>query len=282
MYEKKEVDPTSWLEVASITTIETTNQPPPRAQQLYIASQLSDIRAWLNAPVRDDMIIEIELLALAFSTGMQDATTYPNHFCFTSNQTGNTIFLSVGVTGIEPSKGFSFPNIGFALSLFLIGAFMMGQMGNIIGTRRRLWLLASNIMQTLMVISAAIVAYSVPVATTGPSAWAILSLLAFSSGGQVAMARGLKITEITTAMATSAYVDVLVDPMLWSFHNRPRNRRVAFLLTLCAGSFAGAYSHRNLNPSFALVLSAIIKTGVTIAFVFNRGVPASGPARSEP
>lgn len=34
---------------------------------------------------------------------------------------------------------------------------------------------------------------------------AVIALLAFSSGGQVAMARALQMTEITTAMATAAY-----------------------------------------------------------------------------
>jgi len=228
------------------------------------------LRSWLNAPVRDDLTLEIELLALSFSIGLQDATTYPKHLCFASNQTGNTIFLAVGASGIAPSKLFSFANVGFALTLFLLGGFVMGQFGNMVGPRRRAWLLVSNVIQTLMVVTAAVLAYVFPEAGYGPIAWAVISLLAFSAGGQVAMARGVKITEISTAMASSAYVDVLVDPRLWDRHNRSRNRRIAFLLMLSAGGFAGAYSYKYINSAFALLVSAIIKVAVTVAFGFNK------------
>jgi hypothetical protein len=50
-----------------------------------------------------------------------------------------------------------------------------------------------------------------PVEDADGHALAVISLLAFSSGGQVAMARGLQVTEITTAMATAAYVDIFID-----------------------------------------------------------------------
>lgn len=146
----------------------------------------------------------------------------------------------------------------------------MGQIGNAVGNRRRLWLLLSSLIQTLMVIAATAIQYTLPIRVQDPATWTVLSLLAFSSGGQVAMARGVKITEITTAMATAAYIDVLVDPRLWARHNRSRNRRVVFLIMLAAGSFAGAYAHKSLNSAFALLASAIIKMGVTVAFGFNR------------
>ena len=228
------------------------------------------LRSWLNAPIRDDLTLEIELLALSFSIGLQDATTYPKHLCFASNQTGNTIFLAVGASGIAPSKLFSFANVGFALTLFLLGGFVMGQIGNMVGPRRRIWLLVSNVIQTMMVSGAAVLSYVFPDSGYGPLAWLVISLLAFAAGGQVAMARGVKITEISTAMASSAYVDVLVDPKLWDRHNRSRNRRIAFLIMLTAGGFAGAYSYKYTNSAFALLLSAIIKVAVTVALGFNK------------
>lgn len=84
------------------------------------------------------------------------------------------------------------------------------------------------------------------------------------------MARGVKITEITTAMATAAYIDVLVDPKLLARHNRSRNRRIIFLINLAGGSFAGAYIHKATTSAFALLISALIKLGVTAGFAFNR------------
>jgi len=63
---------------------------------------------------------------------------------------------------------------------------------------------------------------------------------------------------------------LLVDPNLYALNNRSRNRRFAFLIMLTAGSFAGAYVHRSVNSAFALLVSAILKQLVMIAFVFNK------------
>ena len=227
------------------------------------------LRTYLNEQIREDILLEIELLTLAFATGIQDATSYPDYFCFASNQTGNTVLLAIGVSGIAP-HAFSFSNIGISLSLFLAGGWVAGQLGNTFGPRRRAWLLVSSFVQTLMVWAAVIVQYLVPVQKTGPAAYAVLSLLAFSSSAQVAMARSLKMTEITTAMATAAYVDLFIDPDLYSRHNRCRNRRFAFLSMLAAGSFAGAYMNRGVNSAFSLMISAVLKTVSMLGLFWNK------------
>ena len=52
-------------------------------------------------------------------TGIQDATTFPDYHCFASNQTGNTIFLTLAI--ILPSLNgemFITSNIGVALAFF--------------------------------------------------------------------------------------------------------------------------------------------------------------------
>lgn len=148
----------------------------------------------------------------------------------------------------------------------------MGQLGHYLGPTRRLWILLTNLLQTLLVITATIIQYATPLTVTGPSAWLVISTLAFSSGAQVAMARGLGITEITTAMATAAYVDLMADPKLLVKENRGRNRRLAFLLTLTLGAFVGAFAHKGVNSAFGLLLSSLIKVGVIVAMAFNKKV----------
>jgi hypothetical protein len=148
----------------------------------------------------------------------------------------------------------------------------MGQLGHLIGPTRRAWILTTNLIQTLLVIAATVIQYTSPLHVSGASAYTVLSCLAFSSGAQVAMARGLGITEITTAMATAAYVDLVADPKLLWRENRGRNRRVAFLVALTAGAFAGAFAHRGVNSAFGLLLSSGIKVCVMIAMAFNKKV----------
>ena len=134
--------------------------------------------------------------------------------------------------------------------------------------------MASSIIQTALVFVAAGIQYAgpSPVEDTGPHALAVISLLAFSSGAQVAMARGLQITEITTAMATAAYVDIFIDEQMFAKRNRRRNRRIAFLLSLFAGSFAGAFAYKARGSPFALIVSGIGKALVTISLVANKDV----------
>ena len=148
----------------------------------------------------------------------------------------------------------------------------MGQLGNHVGCRRRLWLLVSNTLQTTMVFTAIGLQYRNGVSVTGSMTMGVIALLGFSSGAQVAMARSLKITEITTAMATAAWVDVLVDFNILESHNRPRNRRLLFLLSLFAGSFAGAFAYSKVGSAFALLISGVGKVLVTIVFSFNKGM----------
>ena len=114
-----------------------------------------------------------------------------------------------------------------------------------------------------------------------PWTWSTLALLAFSAGGQVAMARGVRVPEISTATASSAYVDLLVDPNLYAKHNRSRNRRVAFLMILAAGCIVGAFLHEHISSPLTLVISGIVKLVVTLSFAFNKSEDGSLAPRSE-
>jgi len=200
---------------------------------------------------------------------MQDATTFPDYRCFASNQTGNTVLLAVGVFGIGGGI-FSLASISVSLTLFIAGVAILGQFGNRLGVRKRWWLLASSLLQTVLVFAAAALQYRYGVKKDGPLAVLVIALLAFAGGAQVAMVRSLKITEITTAMATAAYVDVFIDPRILDRLNRARDRRLLFLLCLLAGSFAGAGAYKTMSSAFALLISAVGKLIVTFTLLCNR------------
>lgn len=222
--------------------------------------------------IREDFLLEAELLILSFATGIQDAASWPDYACFASNQTGNTLFLAIGVAGLT-KNGYSFPNIGVSLSMFVAGGFVMGQLGNVVGVRKRLWLLISNLIQTTLCFCAVIIQDSWPIKRDGHAAMMVIALLAFSSGAQVAMGRSLKITEITTAMATAAFIDLVVDPDLGKLKNRLRNRRLGFLAMLIAGCFAGAFAQRDISSTCPVLMCAVLKGTVAVGFLFNKAIP---------
>jgi uncharacterized membrane protein YoaK (UPF0700 family) len=236
------------------------------------------IKEYLSAPVLEDVLLEAQMLALTFATGIEDAITFPDFHCFVSNQTGNTVMLAIAASSISPTI-VSLPYIATSLSMFVLGGCVIGQLGNFLGCRRRGWLILSSIVQTILVFAASWLQFMHTGSDhTKAADLGVIALLAISASGQVAMARSLRMTEITTANATSAYVDTFIDVNLYKFQNRSRNRRLLFLLSLCGGSFVGAFMYLKLGSPLTLLIAAVGKTLVTITLFFNREVERLNPA----
>lgn len=229
----------------------------------------------LNGEVADDLFLELELMGLAVATGIMDATTFPDYHVFVSNQTGNTALLAVGALHID-SNIVKLQNVGVSLGVFIAGGMILGQLGNVFGPRRRLWLLVTNMLQTALVIVATSLRWKCTTSDGTSGSFVVLSLLAFASGGQIAVARTINVPEITTAMVTSAYIDLIVDPRILASQNRPRTRRFFFICCLLLGSFIGSIGYHYVGPSLSLLLSAICKLVVTMAFFANADMSTSG------
>ncbi|KAK4239710.1 hypothetical protein C8A03DRAFT_32232 [Achaetomium macrosporum] len=251
-------------------------------------SALSKTWRHLNENVRSSVLAELQLLILTFCIGVQGkyppglalspyAVSFPDFHCFASNQTGNTVFLVLAIVLPEANGDmFVTANIGVALGFFLASAWLTGQLGHIIGARRRLWLIFCNFVQTCLVFAAAGLQYvyrsssgqlALDGAQTPSTLWAI-GLLATAAGSQVVQSRSLRMTEISTAMATAAWVDLMIDPDLFALSNRPRNRRVGFLISLVLGTLAGAFIFRRVGSPAALMVSGAGKLLVTVMYLF--------------
>jgi uncharacterized membrane protein YoaK (UPF0700 family) len=246
---------------------ETATSPSTTRQSLLSWSGFKQY--WL-VDLGVNTFVEAQLLLLTFAVGIQDAISYPDFRCFASNQTGNTVVLAVALAG-QAGTLFDAANTGVSLGSFLAGAMFTGHLGNFTGKRRRAWQVAIALAQTFMVAGSAWVQYVHGTDQTGVWARTALALLAFASGSQVAAARAFKIPEITTAMATAAWVDLLIDENLFARQNRPRNRRAFFLATLVAGSFAGAYARKAIGSPNAIMISAAVKVMVIVAMLVSPG-----------
>lgn len=249
------------------TTANTAPLPPTKDRTTRLLQHL-------GATVRPNAFAELELLILTFVTGIQDATTFPDYHCFASNQTGNTVMLALSIVMPKETEGLFVPaNIGVSLAFFLLGAWLTGQLGNhLFGRLSRPFILVSNFMQTLMVFATAAIQFTYGVHLKDKMTLVLIALLAFASGSQVVMSRSLRMTEISTAMATAAWVDLVIDSELLRAHNRARNRRVLFLLTLIAGAFAGAGIYVKMGSAFALLISGLGKSVVMVMFLFNKAM----------
>lgn len=160
-------------------------------------------------------------------------------------------------------------NIGMALGLFLGAGWLTGQLSHIVGPRKRWWLLLCNLIQTCLVFGAAVIQYRHGIQVQSTASLAVIGLLAFAAGSQVVQSRSLGITEISTAMATAAWVDLMIDERLFVLDNRPRTRRAAFLLSLIAGTFVGAAIYKEAGSATAIAVSGGGKLLVTILYLFT-------------
>lgn len=254
---------------------ETATSNPTDQQRLLSRNGFKQY--WL-ADLRVNTFVEAQLLLLTFAIGIQDAISYPDFRCFASNQTGNTVVLAVALAG-QAGSLFDAANTGVSLGAFLAGAMSTGHLGSLVRKRRRVWQVAIALAQVLMIAGSAWIQYVHGTQQSGAWARGTLALLAFASGSQVAAARAFKIPEITTAMATAAWVDLLIDEDLFAVRNRPRNRRALFLATLVAGSFAGAYARKAIGSPNAIMTSAAVKVVVIVAMLVSPGERADPDAK---
>ncbi|RDA85204.1 hypothetical protein CP532_2365 [Ophiocordyceps camponoti-leonardi (nom. inval.)] len=233
----------------------------------------------LTDDVRSSLFAESQLVLLTFCTGLQDVTTFLDYHCFASNQTGNTVFLCIAlIISKLDSETFVTANIGMSLGVFLGAGWLTGQLSHEFGPRKRWWLVWCNLLQTVFVFAVAGLQYRYGRVDRGPVALGSIALLAFAAGSQVVQSRSLRMTEISTAMATAAWVDLVIDPKLFALHNRSRNRRVAFLISLAVGSLVGAVVYRQVGSAAAMVVSGAGKLLVTVLYLFS---PAEDKRQTE-
>ncbi|WWC66347.1 uncharacterized protein I206_100248 [Kwoniella pini CBS 10737] len=215
--------------------------------------------SWMSDTVTAKSLVFC-LIMQAFATGILDATTYLDFQTFASNQTGNTILLTVAIV---KSSGHLLLLTGVSFASFLGAALVFGHIGNFIGVRRRIWLLMNVTAQIIFLILSTIFLSSIgPIQTRlgEKHEWVIISLFATMSGAQVVSARQASIQEIPTAPMTSSYVDLVSDKYLFSgFKNKnskSRNRRLSYILSMIIGSFIGGIMHKYAG-SWIVVLVAI-------------------------
>lgn len=216
-------------------------------------------------------ITTLHLLLQTFATGLQNAISYAQFHCFASAQTGNTVVLALALTDRHNSWD-RLANATVSLCSWLAGALVTGQVGNAVGPRRRVWQVAVGVLQTGMLVVSAWIHYEL---SDGEAFQGIgtrprvgLGLLAAACGSQVAAARAWGVPEISTAMATAAWVDLLIDRRVLAWRNKARDRRVAFLGSLVLGGVSGAFALERVGAAEVVVLSAVLKGVVVVGLMF--------------
>ncbi|KAI9927859.1 hypothetical protein ASPWEDRAFT_29251 [Aspergillus wentii DTO 134E9] len=233
-------------------------------------------------PKRTDLI----LIACGFVGGLVDGLSFNAWGSFSSMQTGNTVFIALGVSG-QPE----YPQYLWAKSLIALATFLTSNLFFIHGSRllnplRRSTVILSFAIQTAAILAAAILVQlgtisPKPENPRAPIEWMQvlpISLLAFQAGGQIVASRILAFDEIPTVVLTTLLCDLLVDTKLyvrpWKA-NPKRNRRIGAFLALFLGAMTAGGLSKVTGLASSLWFAMAIKLTMTLSFFVWRVDKAS-------
>ncbi|KAJ4316150.1 hypothetical protein N0V84_008006 [Fusarium piperis] len=235
---------------------------------------------------------DILLLVCFFVAGLVDSAAFNLYGCFVSMQTGNTIFVGLGVSGQpENLPGKAWSRCFLAIIFFGIGALFFSNFHRYFGPQKRWVLVASFLIQSIITGLVALLATTGAVrngphdrTTTHKDGWIIervrndfpysdyapIILLAFQSAGQIVASRVLKYNSMPTIVLTSLYCDMMSDAKLFTApitDNADRNRRATGAVLLFAGAVSGGFLSKSwVGFAGALWIAAFLKLCISFSW----------------
>lgn len=221
---------------------------------------------------------DLVFVLCSLTTGLCDGVVYASFGCFISMQTGNTIFVGLGASGIPMNKPYGWLKSLVSICGFFTGSFVFAKIMRALGNRKRGVLTVCFAIQAIFVfIAAAIIeADAIPhdindQPTSGPLFLELIpiALLAFQFGGQIAASRGMGFNELPTVVLTSVYFDIASDPAIVDgvTKNVKRNRRIGSVVAIVVGAIAAGWLCRSdAEMQSALWISGFFKVCIAVGW----------------
>jgi uncharacterized membrane protein YoaK (UPF0700 family) len=194
----------------------------------------------MKAPPSPDSVSPNILLGMTATTGIVDAVSIlALGHVFTANMTGNVVFLGFALAG---APGFSILRSSLALIFFLLGAVVGGRLSTSMSSRPvRQWTGWAFSIDGFLLITAALVSLvSVnPGSENSVPLLGVIGLTALAMGLRNATARKLGVPDLTTTVLTLTITGLAADSSLAGGTNPRWQRRIASVLVMFAGAFAG-------------------------------------------
>ncbi len=198
------------------------------------------------------------LLVLTFATGVIDAASFlALGQVFAAMQTGNVIFLGLGIAGVEGAP-FLAPLIG--LAAFLAGGVAAALVVH--GSRARPAAQAALLPRWLgveagLLVLAAILAAVLDVDPGHASAYCLIALLSLTMGLRNTIIRGAAGPNLATTVLNLTLTTATPGTVLAAAASADLRERAAGLLAILAGAVAGALlADSSLPPALLLAAAA--------------------------
>ncbi|KAK7394068.1 hypothetical protein QQX98_013148 [Neonectria punicea] len=207
---------------------------------------------------------DVVLLACYVITGILDSASISTWGAFVSMQTGNTVYLGLGLSaGTNRWK-----KSGISILAFCVGSFFFSRLHRAFSpSPKRKWVLCLSfvIQMVLIVVAASILTWGPKGAGPDDVPWYVIvpiGLVALQSCGQAVASRALKYNALTSVVLTSIYCDLFSDAELFEsiLINVERNQRMAAPVLLLIGALIGGFIAKSaLGAAGALWIAAALK-----------------------
>jgi uncharacterized membrane protein YoaK (UPF0700 family) len=208
--------------------------------------------------------LHISLALLTFVTGLVDAVGYlALGRVFTANMTGNVVLLGFAAARVP---GLSVVRSLTALAFAFVGGVFAGRLEGLYRPRgRRAWLTVVGGVETLLLVSATLVAlrFSSP-ELPASVVLVLIGLTAVSMGIRNGTVRHLGVPDITTTVLTLTVAGLSSESSLGGGTNPRWGRRVTAIASMLLGAFAGALLLRFSLASVLGVASILTVVAVGI------------------
>jgi uncharacterized membrane protein YoaK (UPF0700 family) len=225
------------------------------------------------------------LVALAFSSGVFEAICFLSFGkVFTAFQTGNIVFLGLGVAGTRPPAGPDPVRVVISLAAFAVGAALAVRIlkafngddevedSDIFEAWPRRVSLALGVA---LVAQAGFLAVWLTTSPSGLVSNILISLNAFAMGLQMNAIRSLHVPGISTTAATATFISLVTGITAWSHTAAAARRLTGVLVGMAAGAFVGDWMLGHAHAYAPALPVAVMAVVIAIASVTLK----QGPAR---
>lgn len=187
---------------------------------------------------RTDRLHLVLMLALTFTTGINDAVGYLGlDRVFTGNMTGNVVVLGMALAG-----GTHLPVLGPALALlgFMSGA---AAAGRALRSSTEPWGRRTSVMFGLVaatLLTLGLVLAAVGDRPTHPTVVTVTTVAAIAMGLQAAAARHVAVKDVTTVVVTSTITGLAADSPFGNGSTTSWRRRTGAIVLILLGALVGA------------------------------------------
>ncbi|THW98965.1 hypothetical protein D6D13_10409 [Aureobasidium pullulans] len=232
-------------------------------------SKLSSLRDHFDAELTESWADSV-LIVSSFITGLLDSAVFNVWSCFVSMQTGNTLYLGLGVSGQPKSSPWRWAKSGMSIISFVVGAFIFSRFMRWLGPLRRSTMVYSWLIQAVLIyICAALEDTGVVPNDAGdnlPNSFIVLLPL----NGHIENP-WLRRSHQRRPYLTSAYFDLVFDNEVFTAaptRNVKRNRRIGSMVMVVLGAIAGGFLTQDEDISKVLWFAGSLKVAIAILWVF--------------